>query len=170
MTPGSDGVVQLRAWTFSDADWYAETAAHDELIQRFTGESPTLTSAEVREAIEDLLATGLPGFLIADAVTGDRLGNIALSHEDGVGEFHLWLAEPARGRGLAARAIRLLETWACEQLDLSEFQLMTRADNTRSRAVAERAGFVRHPERDKTRELKGETHPWVAYRKPISDR
>ena len=170
MTPGSDGVVRLREWTFDDAEWYAETAAHDELIQRFTVESPTLTSAEVRDAIEDLLATGLPGFLIEDAITGERLGNIALSHEDGIGEFHYWLAEPARGRGVATRAIRLLETWACEHLDLSEFQLMTRVDNAASRAVAERTGFVRHPERDKSREVKGETHPWVAYRKPVADR
>jgi hypothetical protein len=39
-----------------------------------------------------------------------------------------------------------------------------------SRAVAERTGFIRHPERDKAREIKGETHSWVAYRKPVAGR
>jgi RimJ/RimL family protein N-acetyltransferase len=82
----SDGVVRLREWDLSDAEWYATTAAHDELIQRFTSESPTVTSDDVRTAILDLRRSdAAAGFLICDAATGARLGNIALHHEDGVG-------------------------------------------------------------------------------------
>jgi len=82
----TDGVVGLRRWDVADAEWYAGTAAHDELIQRFTSESPTLTPDEVRAAIADLPGQAdAVGFLICDATTGERLGNIALAIEDGVG-------------------------------------------------------------------------------------
>jgi hypothetical protein len=33
-----DEVVALREWDADDAEWYAATAATDELIQRFTAE------------------------------------------------------------------------------------------------------------------------------------
>jgi hypothetical protein len=44
--------------------------------------------------------------LIWDAVSGERLGNIALSHADGIGHVSYWLAAAARGRGAATRALR----------------------------------------------------------------
>jgi RimJ/RimL family protein N-acetyltransferase len=165
LVPLGDDVVLLREWTVEDAQWYAETAAHDELIQRYTTESPTLTTEEVRAAIVALLA-GPPdraGFLIADPATGERLGNLALSYEDSVGEVSYWLAAGARGRGAATHAVRVLADWALATLGLRELRLTARADNLGSRAVAERAGFVRDPGRDERREVKGQIADWVAY-------
>ena len=161
-----DGVVVLRRWSLDDADWYAATAAGDDLIQRYTSESPTLTAEQVREAIATLLAAraGMAGFLIADGGTGQRLGNIALGYENGVGEVSYWLADHARGRGVATRALRLFSDWAFTVLDLRELRLWTHADNAGSRAVAERAGFVRDPGRDGTRQVKGQVWATVAYR------
>jgi RimJ/RimL family protein N-acetyltransferase len=160
MEPISDGVVRLRPWTVDDAPWYAEVAGNDELIQRFTTESPTLTAAEVRTAILDLLAgpPGAAGCLVADAATGERLGNIALSHENGVGDLSYWLAAPARGRGVATRAVRLLCAWAFATLGLISLRLWTHVDNTASGAVAERVGFRRDPARDAERTVNG--LPW----------
>ncbi|HKE52395.1 MAG TPA: GNAT family N-acetyltransferase, partial [Actinomycetes bacterium] len=96
----SDGGVGLRAWTVDDADWYA-TAAGDPVIQRYTSESPTLTAAEVRAAISALPGgqPGSAGFVICAVGTGERLGNIALEHCDGIGQVSYWLAAEARGRG-----------------------------------------------------------------------
>jgi RimJ/RimL family protein N-acetyltransferase len=166
--PPSDDVVVLRIWDVADASWYAQTAANDELIQRFTTESPTVSAAEVRSAIVALLAgqPGQAGFLIADRVTGERLGNIALSHEDGVGDLSYWLAPAARGRGVATRAVRLMAEWSFATLGLRELRLSARVDNQPSRAVAERAGFRRDPAHDERREVKGETGDWVAYVRP----
>ena len=50
----TDGVVRLREWALTDAEWYAATAAHDDLIQRFTTESPSVTAEDVRAAITAL--------------------------------------------------------------------------------------------------------------------
>ena len=162
-----DGVVQLREWELSDAEWYATTAAHDELIQRFTSESPTVTSTDVRTAIQDLRRSDTAeGFLICDAATGARLGNIALHHEDGIGHVSYWLAASARGKGAATRALRLFSRWAFDRLDLRELRLWTHADNSASRRVAERAGFHRDPQRDKQRVVKDIMWTTTAYRLP----
>ena len=161
----ADGVVVLRPWSVADGNWYAETAAHDELIQRFTTESSTLTAEAVRTAIIELLAEPVDaaGFLIADAISGERLGNIALAHKDGVGEVSYWLAGYARGRGVATRALRLFSGWALATLDLHELRLWMHADNHGSRAVAERAGYRRDPKHDQDRTVKGHTWQTLAY-------
>jgi len=161
-------MVGLREWTVDDADWYAGTVANDELILRFTTESPDVTADEVRAAILALSA-GAPdriGYLIHDPATGERLGNIAITYEDGVGHVSYWLAEAARGRGVATEAVRLMCARAFAEHGLREIRLYARADNAASRAVAERAGFRRDPGRDRTRVVRGRPWPDVAYSLP----
>jgi len=162
-----DDVVALREWSVDDAEWYAATAATDELIQRFTAESPTVTAEDVRAAILELRAgaPGAAGFLVADAATGERLGNIALSHENGVGDVSYWVVEGARGRGVATRAVRMLSNWAFATLGLDELRLWAHVDNVGSRTVAEKAGFVRDPDRDARKPIKGQDWATAAYRR-----
>lgn len=165
------GDVVLRSWTVDDAEWYATTVTGDPLIQRFTSESPTVTVAEVRAAIAELL-TGPPGavgFLVADSLTDQRLGNIALAYDNGTGDVSYWIAADARGRRAATQALLLLSEWAFEDLRLSELRLWTHVDNLGSRTAAERAGYRRDPERDQDRLIKGQMWPTVAYvRRPPS--
>jgi len=158
-----DGVVTLRAWSVDDAGWYADSVRDPE-VQRFTIDPPTLTAADVAAAITALAdQPEQVAHLIADAVTGERLGNIALTCHDGVGDASYWVAAEARGRGVATRALTLL-AGARPQLGLHELRLWTHAANTASQRVAERAGFVRDPGRDGSREVEGENWPVVAYR------
>jgi len=59
----------------------------DPLIQRFTTESPALSAGQVLAKIVRLRAAGhAEGLVICDAVTGARLGNIALRHDGRAGE------------------------------------------------------------------------------------
>ena len=158
-----DSAIALRPWSHSDAGWYARSA-RDAEIQRFTTDASTLTAADVTAAISALSSDPRrEGFLVADARTGARLGNIALDHADGQGEISYWVAAEARGRGVARRAITLLTHWAFSRLDLQVMRLWTHADNAPSRAAAERAGFTRDPSGDRLREVKGEVWPTVAY-------
>ena len=53
------------------------------------------------------------------------------------------LAEPARGRGVATEAVRLLAGWALGVLRLERLELMIHPENTASQRVAERCGFKR---------------------------
>jgi RimJ/RimL family protein N-acetyltransferase len=54
-----------------------------------------------------------------------------------------WLGPGARGRGLATSAVRLLASWAFDELDLARLALLAEPDNVASQRVAERCGFVR---------------------------
>jgi RimJ/RimL family protein N-acetyltransferase len=74
-----------------------------------------------------------------------------------------WLAREARGRGVATRAVRILTNWAFATLGLYELRLWAHVDNVGSRTVAERSGFVRQPERDAHKQIKGQDWDTVAY-------
>lgn len=159
----------LRQWRPTDADWYAH-AAHDPQIQRYTTEPPTLTAAEVRAAIVALAdLTDTVGLVICDATTGQRLGNIALRLDAGVGEVSYWVSASARGRGVATRALRLLSEWAFAALGLSEIRRWTHADNVASRLVAERAGYRRAPDHDQERTVNGRVWDTVGHLQGAAD-
>lgn len=161
--PWTDGVVRLRPWCATDADWYVAAVA-DPLIQRFTSEPPSLTADQVWAAVRDQAGrSDLAGFVICDAVTGERLGNIGVRCADGVGEVSYWLAAPARGRGAGTRALRLVSRWAFDHMGVPELRLWTYLDNGASRRLAERVGYRRDPARDGIRRVDEVDRPTVAY-------
>ena len=158
-----DGVVRLREWADDDSAWYAESV-RDPLIQRFTTESPTLDAGQVLAAIARLRAAGdAEGFVICDAVTGERLGNIALQHDGRAGDVSYWVAPAARGRGVAARALALFSAWSFQAVGLQELWLCTHRENVASQRAAMRAGYRRDPEHDKSQEVKGTVWPMLGY-------
>jgi RimJ/RimL family protein N-acetyltransferase len=53
------------------------------------------------------------------------------------------VAAHARGRGVAAEALRLLTTWAFEQRGVQRAYLIIDVDNPASSIVAQRAGYIR---------------------------
>ena len=158
-----DGVVRLREWADEDSAWYAGSV-RDPLIQRFTTESPTLDAGQVLAAIVGLRAAGdAEGFVICDAVTGERLGNIALRHDGRAGEVSYWVAPGARGRGVATRALALFSSWCFQAVALEELRLCVHRENVASQRAALRAGYQRAPERDKSQEVKGAVWPMLGY-------
>ncbi|SES20524.1 Protein N-acetyltransferase, RimJ/RimL family [Lentzea xinjiangensis] len=154
--------MRLREWTVEDAAWYAG-ATRDPEVQRYTTDPPTLTAEQVADAIRALPANpAAASFCVEDA--GERCGNVAVEVEDGVGHVSYLIAANARGRGLATRALTELVAWIFDNHLAGELRLWTHRDNTASRKVAERAGFVRDPDRDEDRVVKGAVWPTVAYR------
>jgi RimJ/RimL family protein N-acetyltransferase len=158
-----DEVVRLGAWADDDAAWYADSV-RDPLIQQFTTDSPTLTAEEVLAAIVRLRESGTDeGFVIRDAVTGARLGNIALCHDGSSGEISYWVAAEARGRGIATRALSLFSAWSFDAVGLDVLWLRVHRDNVASQRVALRAGYRRDPGRDKSQQAKGAVWPMLGY-------
>jgi ribosomal-protein-alanine N-acetyltransferase len=160
--PGlDDGVVRFREWADDDAAWYAESV-RDPLIQRFTTDPPTLDAGQVLAAIARLRGDRTAeGFVICDAVTGERLGNIALDHDGHSGEISYWVAAGARGRGVASRALALFSSWSFQTAGLAELWLRVHRENGASQRVALRAGYQRDPGRDKSQEGKGTKWPML---------
>jgi ribosomal-protein-serine acetyltransferase len=77
-------------------------------------------------------------------VDGRLVGSCSLriSHVNRSGEVGYWLDGEYEGRGIASRAARALVSEGFRERDLVRVELRTAVDNVRSRALAERLGFV----------------------------
>lgn len=160
------GIV-LRDWQLDDAGWYAE-AVQDAEIQRYTTEPPSLTESDVATAIAALAGRDdAEGYLIADAETGERLGNIAVGYDGSVAEVSYWVAASGRGRGTATAALRAVCARARQQCTV--IRLWTHAENIASQRVAIAAGFHRDPARDEVRTVKDELWPTLAFARREAD-
>ena len=147
--PPTDGVVRLREWRPADvADMTA--ACRDPEIARWTMVPDDYREADARAFIAGRDAARRAGealdAAIVDAAAGALLGAVALTaidwrHERA--EVGYWVVPWARGRGVAARAVRLLAAWTFTFTDMGRLDLMTYIGNTASERVAERAGFTR---------------------------
>jgi RimJ/RimL family protein N-acetyltransferase len=147
--PLTDGDILLRAWERGDAA--AVTAAcQDPEIPRWTVVPYDYTEAHARDFIAGTagdIATGreLP-LAIVDAGDGRLLGAIGLSSfnwPDLKAEIGYWIAAGERGRGVGARATRMLSEWAIAQLGLERIELLANPGNEASQRLAERAGYTR---------------------------
>jgi RimJ/RimL family protein N-acetyltransferase len=142
--PLSDGVIVLRPLDERDLPMIERAASDAEILKWFDlrERRPTDYLAAKREAWAE--GTGA-SFAICDAIRPDPcLGQVFVERDDDDrGSVGYWLLEDGRGQGRAARAVRLLASWALPSLRLGRLQLHTDPDNVASQRVAERAGFTR---------------------------
>ncbi|MGH2474009.1 MAG: prolyl aminopeptidase, partial [Candidatus Limnocylindrales bacterium] len=147
----SDGVVVLRRWRGSDAS-FLHAASQDPAIERFNGPAPesieaaTLVIEHITKRWRSFEADGHPtgvAFAIVDAASGEPVGMCGIDNwsSTAVAQFGYWLAAPARGRGLATRAVTLMTTWLFG-LGAARVFLTIQSENIASAAVARRAGFT----------------------------
>lgn len=143
-TPRLEGPgVVLRPLEVADAhDLYS---AHGDPEAHHYWSSPAHSSeAETARYIEQTLA--MPGARVW-AITesgGEALGRVALFvPRDGVGEIGIILRRDAQGRGLAAKALKLVEDYSFEALGLHRIAADIDPDNTSSISLFLRAGFER---------------------------
>jgi RimJ/RimL family protein N-acetyltransferase len=85
------------------------------------------------------------GFAIISADGGflGMAGIVDLDLDAREGEIGYMVAEAARGRGVAGRALRLITDWALGDLGLQRIELLIAVDNAGSIRVAERVGYRR---------------------------
>jgi RimJ/RimL family protein N-acetyltransferase len=150
--------VTLRPFRAEDAPALA-AACQDPEIPRWTSVPSPYGE---RDALEFIARTSradraeLSLAVVEASDAAELLGAIGLRLPvPGVGELGYWLAAPARGRGVATRALRLLCGWAFERLLLARLQLHTLPGNEASERVAERAGFTREGVLRSFAEMKG---------------
>jgi RimJ/RimL family protein N-acetyltransferase len=141
-----DGRLLLRRATDDDVAAIAAACNDPELV-RFLPNFPTPYTEEdartyVRHTQRRWHAGETRGFLIVDAEDGTLLGAIEVRLGE-VGSIGYWVAAPARGRGVATQAVKLLAHWALTEGAVERLELTTDPDNRASQRVAEKAGFVR---------------------------
>lgn len=139
-----DGELALRDWREEDAPAVFE-ACQDAEIQRWIPMIP-------RPYTIDAALAHVRGERRAEnacelAVTEDDrvVGAIGMTVKESTRTGHIgyWCAPEARGRGLTARALRLLCRHAFDDLHLERLELVTDPDNVASQHVAEKVGFKR---------------------------
>jgi RimJ/RimL family protein N-acetyltransferase len=145
MTPptlSAPGIV-LRPLKVADAD--ALFAAHgDEKTHQFWSGPAHKNVDQTARYIEDTL--NMPGARVW-AITesgGEALGRIGLfAVRDGVGEIGVIMRREATGRGLASKALNLVEDFAFADLGLHRIAADVDPDNSASLSLFLRAGYQR---------------------------
>ncbi len=142
-----DSEIVLREWRLEDVDAVA-AACSDPEIPRWIPWVPVPYTREhaevyVRQCLE--AGDGRYPFAIADAASDGAVGSIdlGLNTHGYRGHVGYWVAEPARGRGVCTRALRVLSRWALEELELQRVELITDPANIASQRVAEKVGYRR---------------------------
>ncbi|MEA2150118.1 MAG: hypothetical protein QOD69_1948 [Solirubrobacteraceae bacterium] len=160
--PLTDGVVALRAYTGADIPALVEICQDPE-IARWTLVPSPYAEADAHAWLQRVAEGQASGARATFAVAGAAdhrvlLGSASIQAIDWdlrAADLGYMLAAPARGRGLATRAVELLAGWAFGTLGLERLELRTMPENAASVALAARAGFepierplVRRPECD----------------------
>jgi RimJ/RimL family protein N-acetyltransferase len=141
-----DDDLLLRPWLPEDVPEVFE-ACQDAEIQRWTLVPSPYTEQDAVEFVagsDQRWAGGAASFAAVDAGTGELLGSVGVvgRSEAGDAEIGYWVAAPARGRGVATRAIVQLCRWLFEEQGAIRISWHSVAGNVASRRVAESAGFV----------------------------
>ena len=92
-----------------------------------------------------------------------------IDREAGEVELGYIVARPARGRGVATKALRELTRWAFDELGAQRIELMIESANAPSVRVAEHCGYVYEGERRSTYLKQGRRVDTLVYSKLPSD-
>jgi len=145
--PLSDGEVVLRMRRAADVPLIAEASSDAETQRRMDDEplTPDRGRDSVARAEEQWRTGGGAPFVIADAADDRPLGllNMQFGEDEEVARFAISVFPQARGRGVAAKALRLAATWGLRELGLHRVFAEAAADNHASIRVIEKAGFQR---------------------------
>jgi RimJ/RimL family protein N-acetyltransferase len=159
--PMSDGEVAIRPVRPGDAARLREHL-NDPAFQ-IRGSSPVVeldlagAAARIHGQLKGWLAGERATFVIADPVTDAFAGMITLYMTwPGQGMIGMGVHPAYRGRGWAARAIRLLVRWAFEVVGLARLEAGVEPDNAASIRSLERGGMLREGL------LRGELEPLAA--------
>jgi RimJ/RimL family protein N-acetyltransferase len=165
--PLTDGEILLRMRCEHDMAAIAE-ASRDPETQRRLNDGPLSAEAQ-RESVtraERAWATGSSApFVIADARDDRPLGlvNLQFREDEEVGNLAVSVFPEARGRGIAARALRLGAVWALRELGLARVAAEAAVDNHASIRAIEKAGFQREGTLRSHCKTHGERHDCVMF-------
>jgi RimJ/RimL family protein N-acetyltransferase len=165
--PLSDGEIVLRERQESDVAAIAQASLDPETQRRLN--DPPLDPGSRQESVRRAehqwsSGTGAP-FVIADAADDRPLGllNLQLGADEEVGSLAVSVFPTARGRGVAAKALRLGALWGLRDLGLARVVAEAAADNYASIRAIEKAGFCREGTLRAHCKTHGERHDCVMF-------
>lgn len=141
--------VMMRAFRDDDAS-LVQSVAGDALIPLITTVPATGDAGDalayIRRQHERLTAGAGYSFAIADAVTGEAVGQAGLwlrNLSEGRASTGYWVASRFRGRSYATAALDAISRWGLSPDGIARIELYVEPWNEGSWRAAERAGYVR---------------------------
>ena len=169
-----DGLV-LRPWHNGDLPLVREAAEDSYIPLVSTVPSPYTYDGGVafiaRQEERALSRTGYP-FVMAEAEGDHGLGTIGLwpnAADEGRASVGYWVAGSARGRGIAAVALRVISSWALRDLGFERVELYVEPWNAASRKTAATAGFTYEGLLRSWQPVGGERRDMAAYSRIATD-
>ena len=142
-----DGVVMLRRYRPEDRERLAELGDNPNVSRFLANRFPSPYRLEDADAWIAVSASETRPCSFAIEYQGRLAGGIGLEPmrdmHAGSAELGYWLGEPYWGRGLAARAVRLVADYAFDELLFIRLQAIVIDGNAASMRVLEKSGFVR---------------------------
>jgi RimJ/RimL family protein N-acetyltransferase len=165
--PLGDGEILLRKRRESDVPAIAEASLDPETRRRLDDapRDPRRQEESVRRAEQQWSSgTGAP-FVIAAAADDRPLGllNLQFGDDEEVASLAVSVFPAARGRGVAARGLRLAAVWGLRELGLARVVAEAAADNPASIRAIEKAGFQREGTLRNHCRTHGERHDCVMF-------
>jgi RimJ/RimL family protein N-acetyltransferase len=145
--PLSDGEIVLRTRKESDVAAIADASSDPETRRRLN--DPPLEVESPRESVARAAEQWSSGrgapFVIASATDDRALGllNVQFGEDEEAASLAVSVFPHARGRGVAAKALRLGALWGLRELGLARIAAEAAADNEASIRAIEKAGFRR---------------------------
>ena len=143
-------------------------ASHDPETQRRLNDpplSPEGRRESVARAAQQWSSGTAAPFVIADAADDRPLGllNLQFGDDEEVASLAVAVFPDARGRGVAAKALRLGALWGLQELGLARVAAEAAADNYASIRAIEKAGFHREGTLRAHCRSQGERHDCVMF-------
>ncbi|HEY9312691.1 GNAT family N-acetyltransferase [Williamsia sp.] len=139
----TDQVITLRPLTSADVH-SVQAASQDPVTVEFTVVPSPYTAADARDFVDSRSVRVWPGFdlaIVDDANSFLGLCGLRAEDDDEITTIGYAVAPWARGRGVATRATRLLIDYSW-QIGAARVSLDAYVENTASRAVARKCGFI----------------------------
>lgn len=176
----TDGRVTLRLPSPNDAQRVADYGGDEKLLEGIWIAGP-LPGSNLEVWASKVISEALAGWTDGGGIHGGGLvidedqsfvGLIYLTPRgNDVLEISYGVAPPARERGIATRALRLITGWAMTDGAFTRVELRISENHAASRRVAEKAGFHLQERFEISVESTGETYIDMLYsRKPGDDR
>ena len=139
----------LRVWQAEDAGrrWALTEANRERFGEWLTWPDQTQSVTDVSRFIDETRAalragSGCDLAVVVDGVVVGGAGLCEIARPPGYGTLGYWIDQAAEGRGIMTAACRAVLRHGFEGLGLERVELWAMAGNQRSRALAERLGFV----------------------------
>jgi ribosomal-protein-serine acetyltransferase len=134
----------------------------------------SLTLDEVAQAVRQGCAAWVEGTAVPTAIRhqGKIVGALSARIAPALGRAELgyWIDAAHQGRGIVTRAVRALEALLFDAENIERIELRMAAENHRSRAVADRLGYVLEGTLRRALPLQGRRHDVVVYGKLRTER